>query len=203
MLYLTDPLDEVVLANLGRYQDHPLVSVDAADVELPEVEDSETKDEKSAEEKASEKEEVPSGFERVLSLFREALGDEVEEVRRSERLTDSPCCLVNPSGSVSTQMQKVMHLTNREFAMSKRIFEINPHAPLDPQALRFDGQSRPRQLRARMRPAALCQRPLDGRSGPGPRRHRKPGPPIHDRTRPETLPDCDVALVPSPLGGEG
>lgn len=130
VLFLTDPLDEVVLANLGRYQDHALVSVDAADVELPEADESETQDEKSAEEKSSEKQEVPSGFEKVLTLFRDALGSEVEEVKRSHRLTDSPCCLVNPQGSASTQMQKVLHLANKDFTMSKRIFEINPHAPL-------------------------------------------------------------------------
>ena len=129
VLFLTDPLDEVVLANLGQYGDHTLVSIDAADVELPEPGESEAQDEESKE-KAEKKDEVPTGFERVLTLFRDALGDEVEEVKRSNRLVDSPCCLVNPSGSVSTQMQKVLHLANKDFAMSKRIFEINPHAAL-------------------------------------------------------------------------
>ncbi len=130
VLFLTDPLDEVVLSNLGQYQEHQLVSVDAADVELPEAEASEEEAEKAAEEKADENAEPPSGFERVLTLFRDALREEVEEVKRSHRLTDSPCCLVNPSGAVSTQMQKVMHLANKDFAMTKRIFEINPAAPL-------------------------------------------------------------------------
>ena len=63
-------------------------------------------------------------------VYRDALGDEVEEVKRSHRLIDSPCCLVNPSGAASTQIQKVMHLANKDFAMTKRIFEINPQAPL-------------------------------------------------------------------------
>ncbi len=129
VLFLTDPTDEFVLSKLGQYAEHPLVSIDAADVELPESEEQEEKgEEDKAEEK--EKEEVPTGFERVLTLFRDALGDEVEEVKRSHRLIDSPCCLVNPSGAVSTQMQKVMHLANKDFAMAKRIFEINPQAPL-------------------------------------------------------------------------
>ncbi len=101
----------------------------AGPTSLPESEEQEEKgEEDKAEEK--EKEEVPTGFERVLTLFRDALGDEVEEVKRSHRLIDSPCCLVNPSGAVSTQMQKVMHLANKDFAMAKRIFEINPKAPL-------------------------------------------------------------------------
>jgi molecular chaperone HtpG len=104
--------------------------VDAADVELPEAAESESPEGKTDDEKTTEKEEVPSGFERVLTLFRDALRDEVEEVKRSQRLTDSPCCLVNPSGAGSTQLQKVMHLANKDFAMAKRIFEINPSAGL-------------------------------------------------------------------------
>ena len=129
VLFLTDPTDEFVLSNLGQYAEHPLVSIDAADVELPEAEEAEGKSEEDKE-KAEEKEEVPTGFERVLTLFRDALGEEVEEVKRSQRLIESPCCLVNPSGAVSTQMQKVMHLAHKDFAMAKRIFEINPKAPL-------------------------------------------------------------------------
>lgn len=132
VLFLTDPLDEIVLSNLGQYKEHALVSIDAADVELPDAEDSEKKEDESSEEKAEDKDtdEVPTGFEKVLTLFRDALGDEVEEVKRSKRLIDSPCCLVNPSGAVSTQMQKMMHMANKEFSLSKRIFEINPSASL-------------------------------------------------------------------------
>ncbi|MCA9116596.1 MAG: molecular chaperone HtpG [Planctomycetaceae bacterium] len=127
VLFLTDPVDEFVLANLGRFEDHQIVSIDAADVELPEVAEAEDAD--SSEEKPTAAE-PPSGFELVLTLFREALGDRVEEVRKSERLTDSICCLVNPAGSLSSQMQKVMRMHDAEFKPPKRILEINPQAPL-------------------------------------------------------------------------
>ena len=59
-----------------------------------------------------------------------SLGDQVQDVRRSERLTESPCCLVNASGSMSTTMQRVLRMNTPEFEMQKMILEINPSSPL-------------------------------------------------------------------------
>lgn len=129
VLFLADPVDEIMLSNLHSYDGKQLTSIDAADVEFPESTESkqdEEGDEKTDEEKA---EETP-GFETVVALFKEALGDQVEDVRASKRLTDSPVCLVNPQGAMSTQMQKVLQMTNQGFQLSKRILEINPSAPL-------------------------------------------------------------------------
>ena len=66
----------------------------------------------------------------MLDLFRAALGDRVKEVRQSKRLVDSPCCLVNADGGMSSQMQKLMRMANKDFPTTARIFEINPSAPL-------------------------------------------------------------------------
>ena len=66
----------------------------------------------------------------MLELFRTALGNRVSEVRESKRLTDSPCCLVNAEGGMSTQMQRLLKMANKEFTESARILEINPSAPL-------------------------------------------------------------------------
>ena len=66
----------------------------------------------------------------MLDLFRQALGDRVKEVRESKRLTDSPCCLVNADGGLSTQMQRLLRMTNKDFPASERIFEVNPAASL-------------------------------------------------------------------------
>ncbi len=54
----------------------------------------------------------------------------MSEVRESNRLTDSPCCLVNAEGGLSTQMQRILKLANKEFPESARILELNPKAPL-------------------------------------------------------------------------
>jgi molecular chaperone HtpG len=124
VLYLPDPIDEFVLSSLGTYRDKPLVSIDSADVELPAgaPEESATSPDRPVERTES----TPSGFGRVLTLFREALRDQVEDVRESKRLTDSPCCLVNPKGAASTQMQKLLHAAHQEIPLARRIFEVNP-----------------------------------------------------------------------------
>ncbi len=128
VLYLSDPVDEIVLANLMAYKEHSITSIDSSDVDLSDEKDSENKD--SDDEKAEEKTESPSGFNRVLELFKETIGDKVESVRESKRLTESSCCLVNPAGAVSTHLQKVLSMSKQDFEMSKHIFEVNPDAPL-------------------------------------------------------------------------
>ncbi|MCK5222153.1 MAG: molecular chaperone HtpG, partial [Candidatus Aminicenantes bacterium] len=44
----------------------------------------------------------------------------------SKRLVNSPCILLNPSDGPSVQMEKVMKMINKEYAFSKRVFEVNP-----------------------------------------------------------------------------
>ncbi len=66
----------------------------------------------------------------MLELFREAVGTRVREVRESKRLTDSPCCLVNADGGLSTQMQRILKMANKDVPEMSRILEINPKAAL-------------------------------------------------------------------------
>jgi len=120
VLYLNDPIDEFVMSTLGTYGGKSLTSIDSADVEIPDAPEEEKKPE----------EEAPVGTSRVLDLFRASLGDRVKEVRESKRLTDSPCCLVNSDGGMSSQMQRLMKMANQEFLPTSRILEINPSAPL-------------------------------------------------------------------------
>ena len=125
VLFLTDPVDEFALTSLGSYKEKPLTSIDSADVEIPETGSVEEVDHGKAETGSKE-----SGFAKVLELFRAALGLRVLEVRESKRLTDSPCCLVNAEGGMSTQMQRLLKMANKDFAESARILEVNPTAPL-------------------------------------------------------------------------
>lgn len=124
VLFLVDPIDEFAFNALGSYQGKTLTSIDSADLELPKAE---AKIEGAEEAAETGKE---SGFTRVLDLFRTALGNRVAEVRESNRLIDSPCCLVNAEGGLSTQMQRILKAANKEFPESARILEVNPKAPL-------------------------------------------------------------------------
>jgi molecular chaperone HtpG len=127
VLYLHEPIDEFVMNALGAYQEKVLTSIDSDDLELPESA-KEAEAIKTAEE--AESKGAESGFSRVLDLFRDALGQRVREVRESNRLTDSPCCLVSAEGGMSTQMQRLMKMANKDFHESARILEINPRAAL-------------------------------------------------------------------------
>ncbi|HEX6987524.1 MAG TPA: molecular chaperone HtpG, partial [Planctomycetaceae bacterium] len=124
VLLLTDPIDEIALSTLGRYKDKEVVSVDSAEAKLPAAKEGE---EGTAEAEASAAE-PPSGFEAVLRLFREALSNEVADVRKSDRLADSPVCLVAPEGTAgySASLQKVLSMTHAGFEPPKRVLEVNP-----------------------------------------------------------------------------
>jgi len=125
VLFLTDPVDEFVMSYLGAYDGRRLVSIDASDLELP------AEPETAAGEAPGKKEDASSpGLARVLTLFREALGDRVQDVRGSKRLTDSPCCLVNAEGGMSTQMQRLLKMADKEFHAPARVLEVNPDSGL-------------------------------------------------------------------------
>jgi molecular chaperone HtpG len=119
VLLLPDPIDDFVMSALHTFDGKTITSIDSAELDLPGDEPEEKKEEATS-----------GGFARVLELFRKALGDRVTEVRESKRLTDSPCCLVNPEGGLSTQMQRVLRAANRDFLSTKPILEVNPSAAL-------------------------------------------------------------------------
>ena len=129
VLILTDPVDEYVLTNLQTFEERSLVPIDSADLELPTAESSDAESDDEKKDESKDAADTPNGFDQVLTMIREALGDQVEDVRRSERLTESACCLVNSKGAQSTTMQKVLQVNVPDFEMSKMILEINPKAP--------------------------------------------------------------------------
>ncbi len=64
-------------------------------------------------------------FDSLLSKMKEILGDRVVEVRESKRLSGSPAVLVNPDDSMSSSMQKILRMTNKDMGVQKKIFEVN------------------------------------------------------------------------------
>lgn len=121
VLFLDDAIDEYALIQLRSYEGKDVMSIDGADVKLPES----TTPADEAESKETHK-----NLTRVIELFRGALDDKVAEVKESSRLTDSPCCLINPRSHMSSRLQQVLGQTMREFEQTKRVMEINPHAAL-------------------------------------------------------------------------
>jgi len=122
VLTLTDPVDSFMLLGLREYKEFPLQNVAASDLVLPEVTE---EGEKCLDEE--EKETLnDEGIEKLLGRFQEVLGDRVEEVRVTDRLTNSVARLVDAKGSLGQEMQRVYRMMDREYQIPKKILEINP-----------------------------------------------------------------------------
>lgn len=133
VLYLYDPIDEFVMSSIRKYKDYEFKSVDQADLDkINKFEDASEKKE-SVEELSKDDQLHFSG---LLSKIKEILGDKITDVKVSERLTESPACLINPDDSMSSTMQKIMHIVNKDTAVPKRVMEINRNHKLFRNLLR-------------------------------------------------------------------
>ncbi len=124
VLYLDEVADEFILSSLGKYHDNPLVSADQ--VKPDDLKDLGGEEAKTAEETPQEKTDVQP----LLSRCKEILGDRVLDVRASERLVDSPACLVGDDDQMSTHMDRMMRMMHKTSELPKRVLELNPKHPL-------------------------------------------------------------------------
>jgi molecular chaperone HtpG len=123
VLFMTDPIDQWAVTGLGPYRDKPLVSAMTADLKLDDKEgegegDKDKSDAASAELKP------------LLAHMRAVLQDKVEKVQVSERLTDSPVCLVVPEGGLQPHIERLLRAQSADVPATKRIMEINPNHAL-------------------------------------------------------------------------
>jgi molecular chaperone HtpG len=117
VLLLSDRIDEWLIQHVSEFNDKKLRSVAKGGLDLSKLDDDETK-------KAQQ--ETAEAFANVLQRFKAALGDEVKEVKVSNRLTDSPACVVTDEHDMSTQMLKLMESVGQKVPEVKPIFELNP-----------------------------------------------------------------------------
>ncbi|MEM7232408.1 MAG: molecular chaperone HtpG [Planctomycetota bacterium] len=123
VLYLHEMADEFVLGGLDNYKDHKLVSADQVQPsDLQDLGDGAEEDKESDKDDSTPTAEVGP----LLERFKEILGDRVIDVRESERLVDSPACLVGDDSGMSGHMDKVMRLINKDAQLPKRVLEVNP-----------------------------------------------------------------------------
>jgi molecular chaperone HtpG len=119
VLYMTDPVDEWASQGLREFQGKPLVSAMHADLKL-----------KETEEEKKEKEQRAKGLGPLAEKMKEVLKEHVREVRASDRLTDSPCCLVVPEGGSHAFVERMLRERGRSVPRMKRILEVNPQHPV-------------------------------------------------------------------------
>ena len=122
VLFMADPVDEWVVQALTEYDGKPLKAVDRGDISI------DTEEEKK--EKEQKREEAQKEFSGLISQINERLKDKVKEVRFSNRLTESACCLVADDYGMNANMERIMKALNQSVPESKRILELNPDHPL-------------------------------------------------------------------------
>ncbi|CAJ2666529.1 unnamed protein product [Trifolium pratense] len=122
VLFMVDAIDEYAVGQLKEYDGKKLVSATKEGLKL----DDETEEEKK------KKEEKKKSFEDLCRVMKEILGDKVEKVVVSDRIVDSPCCLVTGEYGWTANMERIMKAqalrdtSMGSYMSSKKTMEINP-----------------------------------------------------------------------------
>ena len=126
VLLMTDAIDEFWIPALGEYQEKPFKSATRGGADLDKIAAAE-----SAEPDGEEEEEADRGkIDALVSMFRLTLENQVQDVRVSERLTDSAVCLVADETALDIRLERMLRESGQIDQASKRILEINPGHPL-------------------------------------------------------------------------
>jgi len=122
VLFMTDPVDEFWLPAIGQFEEKTFKSATRGDVDLGKVKSEDNKDDADK----SEDEKDTGGIDALLAAFKLALGDSVKDVKTSDRLTDSPVCLIAGEGDMDMHLERLLKAHNQIDAASSRILEVNP-----------------------------------------------------------------------------
>ena len=115
VLFLLDPIDEWVIGALPEFDGTPLVAAAKGALELPES------DEQKAAMENAKRDLAP-----VLARMQQVLEGKVSEVRVTDRLTDSPACLIGEAHGLSSHMERRLREAGRAVPEQKRVLELNP-----------------------------------------------------------------------------
>ncbi|GFZ01109.1 heat shock-like protein [Actinidia rufa] len=122
VLFMVDAIDEYAVGQLKEYDGKKLVSATKEGLKL----DDETEEEKK------KKEEKKKSFENLCKTIKDILGDKIEKVVVSDRIVDSPCCLVTGEYGWTANMERIMKAqalrdsSMGSYMSSKKTMEINP-----------------------------------------------------------------------------
>ena len=126
VLLLTDPVDEFWISSVGTFEEKAFKSATRGGADLSAI----GKDESDTNAKSKDGKKTGSGsnkakVEPLIAAFKVALGDKVKDVRASERLTDSPVCLVADDGDMDMNIERLLKQHNQVSESTPRVLEIN------------------------------------------------------------------------------
>ncbi|AWP83033.1 molecular chaperone HtpG [Bordetella bronchiseptica] len=117
VLLLSDRVDEWMLSYLREFDGKSLVSVAKGGLDLAELADEEEKKRQS---------EVAETFKPLVERLQQALAEQVKEVRVTQRLVDSPACVVVGQNELSPHLLRMLKAAGQEAPEVKPVLEINP-----------------------------------------------------------------------------
>ncbi len=127
VLFMTDPIDEYAVQHMDEFEDHKLMNASKEDLKFG---DKEEKKEKKRREKAKE------NLKDFIEWYKKLLGEKVEKIVISNRLTTSPMAVVTGQYGYTANMERLMKAqalndpTRYSFMASKKTVEINPYHPI-------------------------------------------------------------------------
>ena len=121
VLLLTDRVDEWLMSHLMDFDGKQFQDIGRGQLDLGELNTDEDK---------KQQEELEKTHEDLVKRVNEALTEQVEQVRVTSRLTESPACLVVGDHDMGAQMRRIMEQAGQALPDSKPIFELNPSHPL-------------------------------------------------------------------------
>jgi molecular chaperone HtpG len=120
VLLLTDRVDDWLMNHMMDYEGKTFLDVARGELDLGEL----------SEEDKQEQEQLAKDSESLVERLKAALSEQVEEVRATSRLTESPACLVVGEQDMGAQMRRIMEAAGQAVPESKPILEVNPRHPL-------------------------------------------------------------------------
>jgi molecular chaperone HtpG len=121
VLLLAERIDEWVMGQIDDFEGKKLKDAARGDLELGGLETEEEKKHHEDELKESEG---------LLKRVKDAVGDRIEAVRVSTRLTDSPACLALGEHDMGANMRRILSATGQKVPESKPTLELNVEHPL-------------------------------------------------------------------------
>ena len=127
VLLLADPIDDFWVPSIGEYQGYTLKPVTQGAAELDSIQSGEDDEqqERGEDEKTSD-----ARIGTLVAYLKTALEGQIKDVRSTERLTESACCLVADEGEMDIHLERLLRQHGRMDRASQRILEVNPKHPL-------------------------------------------------------------------------
>jgi len=131
VLYLTEPLDEIMIENVSQFKEFKMADVSKEGLEF---------DDDDKEERKKKEEELNDAHKAVKDYLETALAGKVQKVKMTDQLTESPAALVQSAYGMSPTMQKYMKAQNVAAggaedpgmmgSFNQAVLEVNPTHPI-------------------------------------------------------------------------